>query len=80
MDASDLGRSLVYLGLGVAALGGIVLLLGRVLDGTSLTLGRLPGDIVYEGESTRIYAPITTMIVVSLVLTLLVNAAVRLLR
>lgn len=75
MTASTLGRGLVYLGLGLALLGGLVLLLGRVLD-----LGNLPGDLVYEGENVRIYVPIATMIVLSVVLTLLVNLFFRLFR
>ncbi|MFB6278277.1 MAG: DUF2905 domain-containing protein [Salinibacter sp.] len=75
MTASTLGRGLVYLGLGLALLGGLVLLLGRVVD-----LGSLPGDFVYEGDNVRVYAPITTMIVLSVVLTLLVNLALRLFR
>lgn len=36
-----------------------------------LGLGRLPGDIVVERENYRLYFPITTSIVVSLVLSLL---------
>ena len=35
-----------------------------------LGLGRLPGDIVIEREDFRFYFPITTMILVSLVLSL----------
>ena len=31
-------------------------------------LGRLPGDIRIEGEHTRVYIPITTSILLSLVL------------
>lgn len=34
-------------------------------------LGRLPGDIVIERENLRVYLPITTAILVSLVLSLL---------
>lgn len=34
-------------------------------------LGRLPGDIVIERENFRFYFPITTMILVSVVLSLL---------
>mgnify|MGYP002760665386 CR=1 FL=1 len=49
--------------------------LGRVLD-----LGRLPGDFAYEGDGVRIYVPLATMIVLSLVLTLLLNLALRLFR
>jgi len=33
--------------------------------------GNLPGDIRYEGEKTKIYFPIMTMLVVSFVLSLL---------
>jgi hypothetical protein len=35
-----------------------------------LGLGRLPGDIVIERENFRFYFPITTMVLVSLVLSL----------
>lgn len=73
MDAGTLGRGLIYLGLGVVAVGGLVVLLGQVLD-----LGNLPGDLVYEGDRVRIYVPLGTMIVLSLALTLLINLALRL--
>ena len=33
-------------------------------------LGRLPGDIVIERENFRFYFPITTMVLISLVLSL----------
>ena len=36
-----------------------------------LGLGRLPGDIVIERENFKIYFPITTMVLVSLVLSLI---------
>lgn len=75
MTASSLGRALVYLGIGLALLGGLVLVLGRAMD-----LGNLPGDLVYEGENVRIYVPIATMIVLSILLTLLVNLALRFFR
>lgn len=75
MDASTLGRGLVYVGLGLVFLGALVLGLGRVID-----LGSLPGDLVYEGDNVRVYVPIATMIVLSVVLTLLLNLALRLFR
>jgi hypothetical protein len=40
------------------------------LVGEKLGLGRLPGDIVIERENTRIYFPIMTSIVISIVLSL----------
>jgi ribose/xylose/arabinose/galactoside ABC-type transport system permease subunit len=36
-----------------------------------LGLGRLPGDIMIERENFRFYFPITTMIVISVVLSLI---------
>jgi hypothetical protein len=75
MDAGTLGRGLVYVGLGIAGVGGLVLLLGRVLN-----LGNLPGDLVYRGEDVQVYVPIATMIVLSIVLTLLLNVVLRLFR
>ncbi|MCJ7766439.1 MAG: DUF2905 domain-containing protein [Thiovulaceae bacterium] len=35
--------------------------------------GNLPGDIRYEGENTRFYFPVVTMIVISVVLSLLLS-------
>lgn len=40
-------------------------------------LGRLPGDITVKSENVTVYAPIVTMIVVSIVLTVLVNVVLR---
>ena len=39
--------------------------------------GRLPGDFRYESESTRVYFPITSMILLSILLTLLLNVVRR---
>jgi hypothetical protein len=35
--------------------------------------GRLPGDIRIEKENSRVYFPITTMIVISVILTIVIN-------
>ena len=35
--------------------------------------GRLPGDLRFESGNTRVFIPITSMIILSLVLTVLVN-------
>lgn len=52
-------------------LGGIFLLLGR------FGLDRLPGDLVFRRGNFTVYAPIGLMIVVSIVLTLLLNLFFR---
>jgi hypothetical protein len=41
-----------------------------VLAGERFGLGRLPGDIVIERDGFRLYLPLTTSLIVSLVLTL----------
>ena len=58
-----MGKLFVVAGL-LIALTGVLLMLG-------VPLGRLPGDISYERGNTRFYFPLTTSIVVSVVLTLL---------
>lgn len=56
--------------------GGALLLLGVLLSfGPRVPwLGRLPGDIVIERDNFRLYFPITTSIVISIVLSLLAAA------
>jgi H+/Cl- antiporter ClcA len=39
--------------------------------------GRLPGDIRIEGENHFIFIPITSMIIISVVLTLVINLFFR---
>jgi len=39
--------------------------------------GRLPGDIHIERDGTRVFIPITSMIILSLALTLIVNLLFR---
>jgi Protein of unknown function (DUF2905) len=53
--------------------GGALLLLGALLSfgGRVPWLGRLPGDIVIERDNFRFYFPITTSIVISVILSLL---------
>ncbi|AWF80928.1 DUF2905 domain-containing protein [Microbulbifer sp. A4B17] len=56
---------------------GIILVLVGVLlhfaPGLFSWFGRLPGDIRVESGRTRFYFPIVSMIIISLVLSLLVN-------
>jgi Protein of unknown function (DUF2905) len=64
---TDLGKLLLLLGGMIILVGGVLLLAGRF----NLPLGKLPGDIVYRGKNTVFYFPLTTCIVISLVLSLL---------
>ncbi len=65
-------------------IGGIVLFLvgGGVYLAAKfgLPLGRLPGDIRIEGENGSFYFPVATSILVSVVLTIVVNLIARFLK
>lgn len=63
-------------------LGGVLFLVGLLLtfSGRIPWLGHLPGDVAIERENLRVYAPFGTMIVVSVVLTILLNLIARLFR
>lgn len=67
MGSRSLGLLLV--GIGVAAV--IVGLL--VWAGWLSWFGRLPGDVRIERDNLRVYFPIVSMILISLLLTLLLN-------
>ena len=51
--------------------GGVLILVGLFLWGKIPFLGRLPGDIRIERDGYVIYFPITTMLVISALLTLI---------
>lgn len=66
------------LGLFILAASALLAVVGvAVYYGGFSWFGRLPGDIRYEGERTRVFIPVTSMIVTSVVLTLLANLAKR---
>ena len=56
-------------GVVVIAVGAIIVVGGLlVLSGALSWLGRLPGDIRYEGEKFKVYIPVVSMLLVSLLL------------
>jgi len=63
----ELGRTMLFLG-GFIALVGAFFYFGGKLP---FRLGRLPGDIVHEGEHSTFYFPLTTCILLSVGLSLL---------
>lgn len=68
MAVESLGRMVLYIGIIMVLIGGFFILVAKVP-----WFGRLPGDIVYRRDGMTIFVPFTTMILVSLVLTLLLN-------
>lgn len=65
--SSDLGKMLVVFGI-VLLIAGVFLLTGAKLP---FRLGRLPGDIAYQGRNGSFYFPIVTCILLSVALTLI---------
>ena len=59
----QVGKIMLWLGLVLAGAGGLVYLLGR------LGPARLPGDLSFGGRNWRVYVPIGTCVVLSILLT-----------
>ena len=76
MNLESVGRALMLGGLLLFLLGGGIYLSAKL----GLPLGRLPGDIRIEGENGTFYFPVTSSILVSVVLTIVLNLVVRLLK
>jgi Protein of unknown function (DUF2905) len=68
-------ESLAKVLLGLAAL--LALVGGGLLLASKLGLERLPGDIVVKRDGFTLYAPIGLMIVLSIVLTIVLNLISR---
>ncbi|MGW8287429.1 MAG: DUF2905 domain-containing protein [Desulfobulbales bacterium] len=60
-------KTLIILGVIILALGFLWPWLGK------LPIGRLPGDIVIDRPNLKIYFPITTMIIISILISLIVR-------
>lgn len=72
----DLARLLIAMGLSIAFIGLVILLAVRYFP----WLGNLPGDFTFESENFKIYFPLATMILISVVGTILLNIVIRLFR
>jgi hypothetical protein len=75
LDLATIGRWLVIGGLALVVIGGLVIVAAR----TGIPLGRLPGDIHIQSGNVTIFFPLVTMILLSLLLTVLVNIVLRIL-
>jgi uncharacterized protein HemY len=62
-----LGRILIYLGILLVVVGIIVSLMGKIP-----WLGHMPGDIAIQRDRFTFYFPITTCIVISIVVSLVI--------
>lgn len=65
-EMDSLARMLILFGLVIAAIGGLLLFIGKVPF-----IGKLPGDIHIQRKNFSFYFPLTTSILLSILLTLL---------
>jgi hypothetical protein len=61
----QIGKFLLMAGIVLALLGAVVILLGH------LGLFKLPGDLQFGGKNWKVYIPIASCIIISIILTLL---------
>ena len=73
---TSLGKLLIVAGGMLIVIGIVVVLAGR----TNIPFGRLPGDISYRGKNTAVFFPITTCIILSVVLSFILWLVNRFMR
>ena len=61
-----MGKTLMLAGAALLALGALL----HFAPGALSWFGKLPGDLRYESESTKLFVPITSMLIVSAVLSI----------
>lgn len=64
-----MGKLIIYAGLALVVIGAVV----QYAPWAVSWFGKLPGDIRIQGEKGGVFIPLTSMIIVSVVLTLVVN-------
>jgi hypothetical protein len=65
-DLTGMGRILIVIGLVIAGVGLVMAFAGKIP-----LLGKLPGDFFFRGKNLSFYFPLTTSILISVVLTLI---------
>lgn len=73
---TDFARILIFVGLAFVLVGTVLLIAVRLFP----WLGNLPGDLRFEGERSQLYIPLTTMILISVLGTILLNIILRIFR
>lgn len=64
-----IGKYIIIAGIIIVVVGALVYFFGDKLH----WIGRLPGDIRIEKENFKLYFPITTMIIASILLTIIIR-------
>jgi hypothetical protein len=72
----DFGRVCIVSGAVLLVVGSILLILPKGIEPFAW-FGRLPGDISYKSDSVTVWIPITSMVIVSIVGTLILRVIQR---
>ena len=72
-DLTTIARWVILLGLIIVAVGAVLWLAGRL----NLPLGKLPGDIQIQTKNASCVFPLATSLILSVLLTLLLNIILR---
>lgn len=72
---TEIGRVLMIAGAGLFLVGLVI-----VVGGRFAWFGNLPGDIVIKRENFTVFAPIGSMVLLSILLTIVLNVVGRLFR
>ena len=75
INLESVGRLLLFIGIGMAILGGVLILASRLPFFNQL--GNLPGDINIQIGNVSCLFPIVTMILLSIALTVIANVVIR---
>lgn len=68
MGFEEFGKILIFVGILIVISGVIIFFIGR-----NFSIKKLPGDIFYKNEKITVFFPIVSMIVISIILTIVVN-------
>ncbi len=68
MDFKDIGKLLIFFGLIIIISGFLLYGLGNITNWK-----KLPGDIFYKSDRVTIFFPIVTMVIISIILTIVLN-------
>jgi len=63
---ANLGKIIIFAGLLIVALGFLIMLFSKF----NIPLGRFPGDIIIRKDNFSLYIPVTTCILISVVISL----------
>jgi hypothetical protein len=77
MDLNTTGRMVIFVGIALLVLGGVLMLFSRIPF--LKNLGHMPGDIRVQGTSFSCFFPVVSMIILSILLSLVLNIILRLL-